>query len=115
MSVESFFPRLFDFTPFNGVPWVAARDPENIVLEQATEVLFVTMNDIPGSAGAASIEIIVGPKLGVATVSGLNIEYTADFGAFDAGPFDRIYYRVIDVNGNKSTIGVVEIEVFFGG
>ena len=115
LSVESFFPRLFDFTPFNGVPWVAARDPENIVLEQATEVLFVTMNDIPGSAGAASIEIIVGPKLGVATVSGLNIEYTADFGAFDAGPFDTIYYRVIDVNGNKSTIGVVEIEVFFGG
>jgi len=117
LSVESFFPRLFDFTPFNGDAFIAAPDPETIAFEEIPEIIDITINDIQGSVAADSIEIVVGPKLGVATVVGLNIEYTADFGAFDAGPFDTIYYRVIDLNGNKSTIGVVSIEVFppFGG
>jgi hypothetical protein len=109
LATFSFFSRLFTFTPFIGDAIIAV--PDAVTISEATLIsIDVVTNDFQLST-AATVEILVGPKVGTAVVNGLNIDYTSDVGAELSPGFDTILYRVIDVSGNESTVGRVDITI----
>ena len=85
--------------------------PDAVIISEATLIsIDVVTNDFQLST-AATVEILVGPTVGTAVVNGLNIDYTSDVGAELSPGFDTILYRVIDVSGNESTVGRVDITI----
>ena len=109
LATTNFFSRLFTFTPFNGDAIIAVPDFVNVADATLISIDVVT-NDFQLST-PATVEILLGPKVGTAVVNGLNIDYISDVGAELSPGFDTIYYRVIDVNVNESTFGKVDISI----
>ena len=71
----------------------------------------VLSNDIVGDSALdlASVEIVVQPRDGVATVDTVTGEISVSLDTSDS--MATVFYRVSDINGNVSTISVLDITV----
>ena len=112
LELRDTLQRIFDpLVQFNGNPPLAVPD----ALTASGGILArspVHSNDLQGDATIAStsVSVIAGPANGTASVD----VATGDILCTSTGGFsgtDVIYYRVQDVNGNDSTIGVLTITV----
>ncbi len=76
-----------------------------------TKSFDVLSNDIPGDSAIdlGSVEILVQPIEGVATIDSSTGEIIVSLDTIESTA--TVSYRVSDINGNESTISVLDIEV----
>ena len=124
LVTDDVYPRVMQYTAFANFPPVAIADAVT-VFELTSTVIDVLANDLDGRNSAlganepsgsvdlmdaTTVEIIKQPTSGAATVdpnSG-EITYTSDAGAIS----DVFYYRVKNVSGDSSNVGIVNVGIF---
>jgi hypothetical protein len=105
---DTFIRNFEPVVPFLGNPPLAVADSFTISLGIPTTENVIS-NDIQGGAtiDPTTVTIVTPPQQGTATVNPTTgeITYTSDPGF--TGTTDSLQYRVLDMNGNESTIGFV--------
>jgi hypothetical protein len=105
---DTFIRNFEPVVPFLGNPPLAVADSFTISLGIPTTENVIS-NDIQGDStiDPTTVTIVTPPQQGTATVNPTTgeITYTSDPGF--TGTTDSLQYRVLDMNGNESTIGFV--------
>jgi len=110
INTVGYFPTVFNFTPYDRQAPITVADSGSIVNGE-TRRFDVLSNDIVGDSALdlASVEIVVQPRDGVATVDTVTGEISVSLDTSDS--MATVFYRVSDINGNVSTISVLDITV----
>ena len=110
INTVGYFPTVFNFTPYDSQAPITVADSGSIVNGE-TRRFDVLSNDIVGDSALdlSSIEIVVQPRDGVATVDTVTGEISVSLDTSDS--MATVFYRVSDINGNVSTISVLDITV----
>ena len=110
INITDYFPTIFSFTPYDGQAPITVPDTGSIVNGE-TKSFDVLSNDIPGDSAIdlGSVEILVQPIEGVATIDSSTGEIIVSLDTIES--MATVSYRVSDINGNESTISVLDIEV----
>jgi hypothetical protein len=110
INITDYFPTIFSFTPYDGQAPITVPDTGSIVNGE-TKSFDVLSNDIPGDSAIdlGSVEILVQPIEGVATIDSSTGEIIVSLDTIESMATGS--YRVSDINGNESTISVLDIEV----
>ena len=110
INITSYFPTIFSFTPYDGQAPITVPDTGSIVNGE-TKSFDVLSNDIPGDSAIdlGSVEILVQPIGGVATIDSSTGEIIVSLDTIES--MATVSYRVSDINGNESTISVLDIAV----
>ena len=110
INTVGYFPTVFNFTPYDSQAPITVADSGSIVNGE-TRRFDVLSNDIVGDSALdlSSIEIVVQPRDGVAAVDTVTGEISVLLDTDDS--IATVFYRVSDIDGNVSTISVLDITV----
>ena len=110
INTVGYFPTVFSFTPYDSQAPITVADSGSIVNGE-TRRFDVLSNDILGDSALdlSSIEIVAQPRDGVATIDTSTGEIIVSLDTNDSTA--TVFYRVSDINGNVSTISVLDIVV----
>jgi hypothetical protein len=113
INTTAIFPTIFSYTSYDGQAPITVADNGSFDNGFA-QTYNVLANDIIGDTGLdlTSVEIVVQPKDGVATVDPISGMITVTMDTIETNV--SLYYRVTDLNGNVSPISPLNLSANVG-
>jgi len=110
INTSGIFPTIFGYTSYDGQAPITVVD-EGTIENGVAKVFDVVGNDIVGGSAInlGSVEIVVQPKDGFATVDSISGDITVTVDTIETSV--SLYYRVTDMSGNVSTISALNLAV----